>query len=127
MSTSRSSTTDTSVNTVVVSGVLRGDVVVRTLGDSVDVAQFDLATPATELGPAAVVPVSWRSPAVVDLDLVSDGVSVTLLGTVAKRFYRAGGVTRATTEVLVERLVPTRRRRSVAALRSLAAERIGSG
>ncbi|MEM8746696.1 MAG: hypothetical protein AAGF91_08340 [Actinomycetota bacterium] len=126
MSTSHSSTADQSVNLVVVSGVLRGDVVVRTLGDSVDVAQFDLATPVTELGPSAVVPVSWRSPSAVDLDLVSEGVSVTVLGTVTKRFYRTGGVTRVTTEVVVERLVPTRRKRSVAALRSLAAERVGS-
>ena len=126
MSRSQSSAADESVSLVVLSGVLRGDVVVRTRGDSVDVAQFDLATPVTELGPSAVVPVSWRSPSAVDLDLLSEGVSVTVLGTVTKRFYRAGGVTRATTEVVVERFVPTRRKRSVAALRSLAAERVGA-
>jgi single-strand DNA-binding protein len=58
---------------------------------------------------AETVPVAWvGAPAsAADLD-VDDEVIV--VGRVRRRFFRAGGTTQSRTEVVAERVVPTRRR-----------------
>lgn len=58
---------------------------------------------------AETVPVAWVNPPASAADLDVD-VEVVVVGRVRRRFFRAGGATRSRTEVVAERVVPTRRR-----------------
>lgn len=111
--------------------VLRGAVVAppqpRTLPSGSVVVQFDVRT---SLGPdgtggAASVPVSWPDPPAADLDSVTAGKEVTVIGSVQRRFFRVGGATQSRTEVVVETLVPDRRKRTVRSAIARAVESLG--
>jgi single-strand DNA-binding protein len=52
------------------------------------------------------------------------GQELLVTGRVRRRFFRAGGVTQSRTEVVADRVVPTRRRAAVRRAVEAAAERI---
>jgi single-strand DNA-binding protein len=102
--------------------VLRGEVAAapttRRLPSGVDVVGFDVATPVTDEGSGSVVrvPVAWLEPPARAVRALRPGVTVVVVGTVRRRFFRAGGVTQSRTEVVAAHVVPARRRAAVAAL-----------
>jgi single-strand DNA-binding protein len=91
------------------------------------VVQFDVRTSlgAAGDGSTASVPVSWVDPSTADLDALVVGDDVTVIGSVQRRFFRAGGATQSRTEVVVETLVPQRRARTARAAIARAVESLG--
>ena len=93
--------------------VLRGRVTVepthRELASGAVVVQFDLAV-AEGTGTASV-PVAWIDPPSARIPVLDQEVVV--LGSVRRRFFRAGGTTQSRTEVVAEQVVGTTRRREV--------------
>lgn len=75
-------------------------------GDAV--VSYDVTVPRPSER-AETVPVAWvNAPAsATDLDVDDE---VVVVGRVRRRFFRAGGATQSRTEVVAERVVPTRRR-----------------
>ena len=106
---------DHTENLVVLIGEVVGDPLDRALADGSTVVQFDLRTTVVR-GDAEftrTVPLSWRDPTHRDRALVTPSARVLVIGTVERRFFRVGGTTQSRTEVVVGRLVPTRRRQAV--------------
>lgn len=92
--------------------------------------QFDVATEVAitpQDGDAVrrlVVPVNWYDPPSRDIEVVTAGVEVVVVGTVRRRFFRSGGQTASRTEVVPDRVVPTRRRATVRSVLADAASRL---
>jgi len=59
--------------------------------------------------PAATVPVTWFDPTT---ELAADD-EVVVIGSVRRRFFKAGGATASRTEVVAERIIRASRRRDV--------------
>jgi single-strand DNA-binding protein len=97
-------------NLVVLRGALTAEPRTRELPSGSVLSQFDVTT--RDDGGTQSVPVAWFDPpaAVADLDA---GLEVVVLGSVRRRFFRAGGVTQSRTEVVASRVVPARRGRDV--------------
>ena len=72
--------------------------------------QFDVTT---DVGHRLAVPVNWYDPPERDLAAIVEGEEVLVVGTVQRRFFRAGGFTQSRTEVVPASVVPLRRRKSV--------------
>lgn len=93
--------------------VLRGRVSVepthRQLASGAVVVQFDLAV--AESTGTSTVPVAWIDPPTTRIPAVEQEVVV--LGSVRRRFFRAGGTTQSRTEVVAEQVVGANRRREV--------------
>ena len=111
-------------NLVLLRGTLSADVRQRELPSGQLLAQFDVTT-RDERGTQSV-PVAWFEPTVALRDLET-GVEVVVVGSVRRRFFRAGGATQSRTEVVAEKVVVARRGRDVrrvvdAAVRQLQAE-----
>jgi len=109
------------MNIVVLRGSLPRNPERRELSSGGDILQFDLVT-ELESGSNTTVPVSWfdapEEPA------LTEGVEVVVVGSVRRRFFRAGGSTQSRTEVVADAVTPASQRRTVAKRLAAAAERI---
>lgn len=94
-------------NVVVLRGRVTNDPVRRELASGVAVAQFDVAVPDDH--GSATVPVAWIDPP--NGRTPHGDQEVVVVGSVRRRFFRAGGATQSRTEVVAERVVDSRRRR----------------
>ena len=99
------------MNVVVVQGKLARDPEERTLRDGAQVVTYEVRT-RDEEGRARSVPVAWRDPGA-GVPVVGAGDDVTVVGEVARRFWRAGPATSSRTEVAATVVIPSRRRRAV--------------
>ena len=97
-------------NLVVVRGTLAGAVTMRELASGRTVAQFDVTTRDT--AGTQTLPVAWFDPPPNGVPAEPDGELV-VVGSVQRRFFRAGGATQSRTEVVAERVVGGARRREV--------------
>lgn len=100
-------------NVVVLCGTLSAEPRPRELPSGTTLTQFDVTT-RVDSGTHSV-PVAWFDPPSSASSLTA-GEAVVVVGTVRRRFFRAGGVTQSRTEVVAERVVPARRGRDVARL-----------
>jgi hypothetical protein len=107
MSTRTSSAANTAttadVNLAIVRGRLAAEPDLRPLPGGTTVAHLDVVT---DLG---TVPVAWHEPRSATLAALPVGVELLVVGRVARRFFRSGGRTLGRTEVVADRVVPTRR------------------
>jgi len=97
-------------NIVVLRGALTAEAQVRVLASGQTVAQFDVTT-RDEDG-AQTVPVAWHEPPTAGVP-VEPGEDLVVVGSVRRRFFRAGGSTQSRTEVLAAQVIAARRRREV--------------
>lgn len=88
--------------------------------------QFDVATVVEDdgVGRRMSVPVNWVSPTDQEASALVEGVEVLVIGTVRRRFFRVGGQTQSRTEVVPERVIPTRRRATVRSALAAVAEQV---
>jgi single-strand DNA-binding protein len=106
------------MNLVVLIGTLSRAPEERLLPSGDRLVQYEVTT-RRAAEPAASVPVVWfAAPPQASGGQAGDQVAV--LGRVRRRFFRAGGFTQSRTEVVAERVVPTRRGAQVARLRARA-------
>jgi single-strand DNA-binding protein len=104
------------VNLAVLAGALSKTAEARLLPDGSTVWELDVAI-RPEGRPAATVPVSWAAPpAGQDPGAWAPGDELLVVGSVRRRFYRAGGATVSRTDVLADAVVPVRQRKRAAAL-----------
>jgi single-strand DNA-binding protein len=102
-------------NVVVLVGVVTSEITRRQLVGGSEVAQFDLTTRIDDGNKTSSVsvPIAWHDPTAPGIATVAPDASVVVIGTVRRRFFRSGGVTQSRTEVVVERVVPMNRTKSV--------------
>ena len=110
-----SSTATSDTNVVVVRGVVGGEPVSRSLPSGSTVIQFDLVTVVEIDGRVGkvLVPLAWTDPPAGELRAIVPGERVVAIGSVRRRFFRVAGATQSRTEVVVSRVIPERRTRSV--------------
>ncbi|MGD9702625.1 MAG: single-stranded DNA-binding protein [Acidimicrobiia bacterium] len=109
------------MNVVVLQGVASSAVDRRELASGATVWSFDVTTKGGA-DRSHSVPVSWVDPpARADVEV---GADVVVLGTVRRRFFRAGGSTQSRTEVLAESVVVGRDRRRRSKLMAEALARV---
>lgn len=114
------------MNTVAIRGTLSRAPRLRELPSGDRLAQLEVTTPLAG-GGATSVPVVVASPSGRVLDLPS-GAEVLVVGSVQRRFFRAGGATQSRTEVVAAALTEVRRTREARRLLQRAAdELLGSG
>ena len=94
-------------NLAVLVGVLSRDARLRTLpsGDHLVALEVTIRPPD---GPTDTVPVAWPA-APAEAASWGEGEEVLVTGRVRRRWFRAGGSTQSRTEVVADRVVPTRR------------------
>jgi single-strand DNA-binding protein len=97
-------------NLVVLRGTLAGDPRTRELPSGSVLTQFDITT--RDDGGTQSVPVAWFDAPATGRDLAA-GADVVVVGSVRRRFFKAGGATQSRTEVVAERIVAARRGREV--------------
>lgn len=97
-------------NLVVLRGVLVAEPRIRELPSGSVLAQFDVTT--RDSGGTQSVAVAWFDPPA-SLSELAAGAEVVVVGSVRRRFFRAGGATQSRTEVVADKLVTTRRKRDV--------------
>jgi single-strand DNA-binding protein len=116
----------TTCSVTVIRGTVHAEPHERALPAGGVVAQFDLTTRVTADGreSSVTVPIAWHDPAPADLGVVVPGAELVVVGTVRRRFFRIGGATQSRTEVVADAVVPTRRRKQVAASLRGAADRV---
>jgi single-strand DNA-binding protein len=110
------------MNVVAVSGHLSSEPTVRELQSGSVLMTFELTTRVDEVGVS--VPLVWFDPP--KKVAVAAGDEIAAVGTVRRRFYRAGGVTQSRTEVVVAHLGRQDDKRSVAAQRKWMAAAMGA-
>jgi len=104
------------VNLAVLCGTLSKAPELRFLADGRTVWELDL-TVRQDGRSTTTVPVSWAAPpAATPPGRWSPGEEVVVVGTVRRRFYRAGGATVSRTDVLADGVIPARQRKRAAAL-----------
>ena len=122
MSSVPPTTPSAGTNLTVLVGVLSRDAELRHLPSGDHLVALELTVrPAT--GPAESVPVAWPGAPESAAGWVA-GQELLVTGRVRRRWFRASGSTQSRTEVVADRVVPTRRRAAAgkavdAALRSL--------
>jgi len=94
-------------NLTILVGVLSRDAELRTLPSGDELVALEL-TVRPDGGPAESVPVAWPSPTAAAASW-SAGQELVVTGRVRRRYFRAGGSTQSRTEVVADRVVPTRR------------------
>lgn len=109
------------MNVVALQGQLSSDPIVKVLESGSVLMNLELTTRVG--GVASSVPLVWFDPPE-QLSLAS-GDEISLVGTVRRRFYRAGGATQSRTEVVVELLGLTKNKRSLASQRKWIAGAMG--
>jgi single-strand DNA-binding protein len=105
-----------SANLVVLLGTVTSEVTQRQLADGTEVAQFDLTTRIDDGGGkicTVSLPLAWHDPTAAGLTSVALDARVAVVGTVRRRFFRSGGATQSRTEVVVQRVIPAHRTKSV--------------
>jgi len=104
------------INLAVLQGALSKTPEPRLLADGRTIWELDISVrPAN--GPATTVPVSWAGPPDgLEPSRWASGEELVIVGSVRRRFYRAGGATVSRTDVLADRVVPARQRKRAAAL-----------
>jgi len=111
-------------NLAALSGTVSTDPQLRELPAGGVVAQFDVVTridvQSREVNQS--VPVAWYDPPASALGSVSADTEIVVIGTVRRRFFRVGGATQSRTEVVADTVLPTRRRKQVAAALHAAAD-----
>ncbi|RLE17629.1 MAG: hypothetical protein DRJ50_13845 [Actinobacteria bacterium] len=117
---------ETTANLALLRGSIAGEQVSRDLPSGATVVQFDVSTTVIdgEKSKKVSVPVSWVDPPPSALAPIQAGLEVIVVGTVRRRFFRAGGSTQSRTEVVVDAVVPARRSKQVQALISDTAARV---
>jgi single-strand DNA-binding protein len=110
------------LNVVAIRGRLSRPAEERTLPASGDrIVGLDLTIRREGAGKAESVPVVWPDPPAT-LALAA-GDEVVVVGHVARRFFRVGGLTQSRTEVVARRVVPVRSaKKAASALAEAAAE-----
>jgi single-strand DNA-binding protein len=113
-------------NVAVLRGAVRGEPLSRVLPTGGVVVQFDVVTPVATGGAisAVSVPVAWNDPPAKSLAAVVEGADVIVVGRVQRRFFRVGGATQSRTEVVVESMIPVRRRKQVDAVLGALVDRL---
>jgi single-strand DNA-binding protein len=116
-------------NLVVLRGTLAAEPRTRELPSGSVLSQFDVTT--RDAGGTQSVPVAWFDPPASVAELTA-GADLVVLGSVRRRFFRAGGATQSRTEVVAEKVVAARRGRDVrrlvdAACRALQAPAAAEG
>ena len=94
-------------NLAVLVGVLSRDAEVRTLPSGDELVALEVTIRPTH-GPTDTVPVAWLA-APAEAGTWEAGEEVLVTGRVRRRYFRAGGTTQSRTEVVADRVVPTRR------------------
>ena len=94
-------------NLTILVGVLSRDAELRTLPSGDELVALEL-TVRPDDGPAESVPVAWPSPTAAASSWRA-GQELVVTGRVRRRYFRAGGSTQSRTEVVADRVVPTRR------------------
>jgi single-strand DNA-binding protein len=107
-------------NVVVLRGVVTSEPRTRTLPSGSTVTNVEITTRGDALTASAPVVVHDRSVTVVP------GEEIVVVGSVQRRFFRAGGVTQSRTEVVAWRIVRANRRRTVERLLDEVATRLAS-
>jgi single-strand DNA-binding protein len=97
-------------NLVVLRGTVSGEPRARDLPSGSTLLQLDLTT-RDDAGTQSV-PVAWFDPPAGAAELAT-GTDVVVVGTVRRRFFRAGGATQSRTEVVADRVVMARRTKEV--------------
>ncbi len=125
----RENTMNTPTNVVILHGVITNTPTSRQLPSGETVVQFDLRTIVQDANrnDTVTVPLSWTEPSRAALGVATEGADIVVAGTVRRRFFRAGGQTQSRTEVVVERLVPSRRKKSVRSLMAATAADLTQG
>lgn len=116
-------------NLAVIRGAVAREPVGRALPTGATVVQFDVVTSVQADGGIAKhsVPIAWHAPPTRALAAVTAGVDVMIVGTVRRRFFRAGGATQSRTEVVADSVIPARRRTQVTAALARVAARFDPG
>jgi single-strand DNA-binding protein len=95
------------MNLTLLWGTLSSDPVERTLPSGTRMVTYEVTTEAAT-GPATSAPVAWFDPPA-RLPRLAQGDEVVVLGHVRRRFFRTGaGTTASRTEVVADRVVPSR-------------------
>jgi len=117
---------ETTSNLALLRGVIASETVSRELPSGSTVAQFDVSTTIHTGDKAAKVsvPVSWVDPPPRALKPIAVGLEIVVAGTVRRRFFRSGGSTQSRTEVVVDAVVPVRRKKQVQDLVAETAARV---
>lgn len=102
------------MNVVVVRGVLSSPAEQRTLPSGDRLVVLQVTVPRDD-GPDESVPVAWFG-APARAAALDAGARVLVTGRVRRRWFRAGGRTVSTTEVVAERVVPAGGKRAVSLL-----------
>jgi single-strand DNA-binding protein len=105
-------------NLVVLRGTLVSDPRTRELPSGSVLVQFDVTT-RDDSGTQSV-PVAWFEPPAAGVP-ASAGDDLVVIGSVRRRFFRAGGATQSRTEVVAEQVIAATRGRQI--VRSLAGVR----
>lgn len=107
---------ETLANLALLRGTVRGEAVTRVLPSGSVVVQFDVSTVVRSRGVLSntTVPVAWADPTSASTACLVEGNELVVIGTVHRRFFRVGGATQSRTEVVVEAVIPLRRRKQVA-------------
>jgi single-strand DNA-binding protein len=96
------------MNVVVLRGALSRPPEVRELRSGDVLVTYEVTVPGRDGGPAESVPVVWFTPPAGAADLAAD-TEVVVTGRVKRRFFRSGGATLSRTEVIADKVIPTRR------------------
>jgi single-stranded DNA-binding protein len=96
------------MNLVILRGALSHPPEVRELRSGDIVVSYDVTVPGRADGPAESVPVVWFTPPANAADLPAD-TEVVVVGRVRRRFFQANGRTQSRTEVVADKVLPSRR------------------
>lgn len=113
-------------NIAVIRGSVRAEPAVRERPGGGVVAQFDVATTIESDGRqlSVSVPIAWNDPTATQVGVLAVGFDVLVVGSVRRRFFRAGGVTQSRTEVVADLVVPVRHHKRVGTALRAAADRV---
>src|SRR5260370_26606699 len=96
------------MNLVILRGALSRPPESRALRSGDVVVNYEVTVPGRAGGPATSVPVVWFSPPARAGEL-EPGTEVVVVGSVRRRFFRAGGATQSRTEGRADKVVSARR------------------
>lgn len=109
------------MNVVVLRGTLSSEPRERTLPSGTNVLNWEVTTRTD--AETRSVPVQWTDPPKAALEFDA-GEDVVVLGTIRRRFFRAGGATASRTEVVAELAARPNRKAAVAKLLERAGDRL---